>query len=504
MTSPLETARHPETLTRVCISPLTRVEGHGKVTLLLDADNHIQQARLHIVEFRGFERFIQGRPYWELPVLVQRLCGICPVSHHLAAAKACDEIVGVDRLTPTAEKVRRLMHLGQTLQSHALHFFHLSSPDLLFGFDDEVSHRNILGVIRDHPEIAKRGVLLRKFGQEVIRVTAGKRVHGTGAIPGGVNKALSVEDRDYLAADVDQMVEWAEESVQLMKRIFLTNRDYHARFGAVDANTLGLIGPGGVFELYHGGLRARDADGNSLLDHLDYRGYEQVIREEIKPWSYMKFPFLTQLGPQQGWYRVGPLARVNNCDRFDTPLAEREREDFAATGGGRPLQAALATHWARLIELLYCAEAIRELLPDADLLGTELRLGGEMRDRGIGVVEAPRGTLFHHYEIDADGLVSRANLIVSTTNNNQAMNTAIRQVASHYLDGLELTEPLLNQIEVAIRAYDPCLSCATHALGRMPLVVDLMDSSGGLVSTICRHSDGSLEGPPGDLARATG
>jgi NAD-reducing hydrogenase large subunit len=504
MTSSLETARHPETLRRVCIEPLTRVEGHGKVTLLLDEDNHIQQARLHIVEFRGFERFIQGRPYWELPVLVQRLCGICPVSHHLAAAKACDQLIGVDRLTPTAEKVRRLMHLGQTLQSHALHFFHLSSPDLLFGFDDAVAHRNIVGVIQDHPEIAKRGVLMRKFGQEVIRVTAGKRVHGTGALPGGVNKSLSTEERDYLAADVDQMVDWAEQSVQLIKRIFLTNRDYHYRFGAVDANTLGLVGPDGAFELYHGGVRAKDAAGNTLLDHQDYRDYEEVIREEIKPWSYMKFPFLTQLGPERGWYRVGPLARVNNCDRFDTPLAEQERQDFAAAGEGRPLQAALATHWARLIELLYCAEAIRELLPDPDLLGAELRLRGEMRSKGIGVVEAPRGTLFHHYEIDGDGLVTRANLIVSTTNNNQAMNTAIRQVAAHYLDGRELTEPLLNQVEVAIRAYDPCLSCATHALGRMPLELELVDASGALVDRIHRHPDGTLEATSGRPIGASG
>ncbi|MFZ0788971.1 MAG: Ni/Fe hydrogenase subunit alpha [Chromatiaceae bacterium] len=496
MSSSLETALHPEALKRVCIEPLTRVEGHGKVTLLLDDDNHIQQARLHIVEFRGFEKFIQGRPYWELPVLVQRLCGICPVSHHLAAAKACDQLIGVDRLTPTAEKIRLLMHLGQVLQSHALHFFHLSSPDLLFGFDDPVAHRNIVGVIQDHPEVAKQGVLLRKFGQEVIRITSGKRVHGTGALPGGVNKNLSVEERDYLLADVDRMVEWAEQSVQIMKRIFMTNPEYHYRFGAVDANTLGLIGPSGAFELYHGGLRAKDADGNTLLDHFDYRDYEQVIREEIKSWSYMKFPFLTQLGPEQGWYRVGPLARVNNCDRFDTPLAEQERQDFAAAGEGRPLQAALATHWARLIELLYCAEAIRELLADPDLLGKELRLRGEMRPQGIGVIEAPRGTLFHHYEIDEDGLVTRANLIVSTTNNNQAMNSSIRQVAADYLDGRELTEPLLNQIEVAIRAYDPCLSCATHALGRMPLEIDLCERGGELIDRLYRHSDGSFERAP--------
>jgi NAD-reducing hydrogenase large subunit len=493
MTASLETARRPEHLRRVCIEPLTRVEGHGKVTLLVDDDNRVHQARLHIVEFRGFEKFIQGRPYWELPVLVQRLCGICPVSHHLAAAKACDQLVGVERLTPTAEKIRRLMHLGQVFQSHALHFFHLSSPDLLFGFDDAVAHRNIVGLMRDYPQIATQGVLMRKFGQEVIRVTAGKRVHGTGALPGGVNKSLTAAERDELKADADRMVDWAEGAVQLIKRLILANPDFHYRFGAVDANTISLIRDDGAFELYHGGLRARDPNGSSLFDRLDYRDYAQTLQEEIKPWSYMKFPFIAELGPERGWYRVGPLARVNNCDRFDTPLAEQERQDFAAAGEGRPLQAALAIHWARMIELLYCAEAIRELLADPDLLGQDLRVRGEMRQTGIGVLEAPRGTLFHHYEIDSEGLVTRANLIVSTTNNNQAMNATIRQVAAHYLDGRELTEPLLNQIEVAIRAYDPCLSCATHALGRMPLELELADEEGRILDRLFRHPDGSVE-----------
>ena len=496
MSSSLESAAHPEHLKRVVIEPLTRVEGHGKVTLLQDDDNRVRQARLHIVEFRGFEKFIQGRPYWELPVVVQRLCGICPVSHHLAAAKATDQLVGVDELTPTAEKVRRLMHFGQTFQSHALHFFHLSSPDLLFGFDDSVPHRNIVGVIQDHPEIARQGVLMRKYGQEVIRVTAGKRVHGTGAVPGGVNKSLSAEERDYLRKDVDQMIAWAESAVQLMKKIFMQNPDYHYAFARVDANTLGLIRGDGAFEIYHGGLRAKDPTGETIFDHLDYQDYEQVFREEVKPWSYMKFPFIAALGPERGWYRVGPLARVNNCDRFDTPLAEQERHDFMAAGEGRPLQAALATHWARLIELLHCAEAIKELLRDPDLLGSELRLRGEMRSKGIAVVEAPRGTLFHHYEIDGDGLVRKANLIVSTTNNNQAMNESIRQVASHYLDGKELTEPLLNQVEVAIRAFDPCLSCATHAVGKMPLEIELVDAAGQVVDRIHKRASGEIEHDP--------
>jgi NAD-reducing hydrogenase large subunit len=493
MTSPLESATHPQKLKRVVVEPLTRVEGHGKVTLLQDEDNRIHQARLHIVEFRGFEKFVQGRPYWELPVVVQRLCGICPVSHHLAAAKATDQLVGVDALTPTAEKVRRLMHLAQTLQSHALHFFYLSSPDLLFGFDDQVAHRNIVGLIRDRPQIAKRGVLLRKYGQEVIRITCGKRIHGTGAIPGGVNKSLSTQERDSLAKDIDRVVQWAEESVQLIKRIFMQHPDYHYGFANVDANTLSMVRPDGAFEVYHGGLRARDPGGGTIFDHVDYRDYERYFKEEVKPWSYMKFPFIADLGPEAGWYRVGPLARVNNCDRFDMPLAEQERQDFKAAGEGRPLQASLANHWARLIELLYCAEAIRDLLDDPDLLGRDLRLRGAMREKGIGVLEAPRGTLFHHYEIDPDGLVRKANLIVATTNNNQVMNECIREVASRYLDGKVLTEPLLNQIEVAIRAYDPCLSCATHALGKMPLRIELVNPGGELLDRIQRNPDGRIE-----------
>ena len=462
--SSIETAEHPEKLNRVVIEPLTRVEGHGKVTLLQDDDNRIRQARLHIVEFRGFEKFIQGRPYWELPVIVQRLCGICPVSHHLAAAKATDMLVGASQLTPTAEKIRRLMHYGQTLQSHALHFFHLCSPDLLFGFDDEVRHRNIVGVIEDHPDIAKQGVMLRKYGQEVIRLTAGKRIHGTGAIPGGVNKSLDKEEIDYLTKDIDQIVQWGQDAVELIKQIFFEQKEYHMAFATIDTNMLSMIAGDGAFDIYHGGLRACDSSGNPVFDHADYTQYTDYVSEEVKNWSYMKFPFINTLGSENGWYRVGPLARVNNCDFFTTPLAESERRIFSETADGKPMQSTLAYHWARLIELLYCAEAIQELLQDPDISGNDLVVRGDMQNCGIGVIEAPRGTLFHHYETDDDGIVTKANLIVSTTNNNQAMNESIRQVASTYLDGNKLTEPLLNQIEVAIRAYDPCLSCATHCL----------------------------------------
>jgi len=483
----LETAANPAGLRRVAIDPVSRVEGHGKVTILLDADDRVHQVRLHIVEFRGFEKFVQGRPYWELPVMVQRLCGICPVSHHLAAAKALDVVVGAPRLTPTAEKVRRLMHYGQILQSHALHFFHLASPDLLFGFDSEVGRRNIVGVAAEHPEIARRGVLLRKYGQEVIRVTAGKRVHGTGAIPGGVNKALTEDERSTLLADAYQMIAWARDAVALVKKLHLSNIALYNSFGAFRSNMLSLVAPDGGLDLYHGALRARDATGTILFDQLGYDRYWDRITEEVKPWSYMKFPFLRELGPEAGWYKVGPLARVQNCDHIPTPFADAERREFVDFGGGQPVHATLAYHWARMIEMLFAAEEIKELLHDDDLLGDDLVVTGERHRRGVGVIEAPRGTLIHHYRLNNNDQVLRANLIVSTTHNNQALNEAIRQVAKRYLDGRKLTEGLLNHVEVAIRAFDPCLSCATHALGKMPLAVELVDAEGKTIDALTTH-----------------
>ncbi|MGR8951630.1 MAG: Ni/Fe hydrogenase subunit alpha [Gammaproteobacteria bacterium] len=491
----LETAENSEQLKRVVVDPVSRVEGHGKVTLLLDKNNQVKQARLHIVEFRGFERFIQGRPYWELPVLVQRLCGICPVSHHLAAAKAIDQLVGVDpaNLTPSATKLRRLLHFGQVLQSHALHFFHLSSPDLLFGFESEIGKRNIIAVLNDYPNIGLQGVKLRKYGQEVIRMVCGKRIHGTGAIAGGMNKSLSKAERDYLREDVEQVIEWAADSVALIKKVHCSSLPYYDEFATIRSNYLGLIQPNGALELYHGGIRAKNDQGETLLDHFDYCRYNEVIHEEVRSWSYMKFPYLLSLGRENGWYRVGPLARVNNCDFIDTPLAEAARVEFKAHSDEAMVHSTLAFHWARLIELLHCAESIKTLLYDPDIMGHDLVTQGEKRYEGIGVIEAPRGTLFHHYRVDENDIVTKANLIVSTTSNNTAMNESVRQVAATYLSGRELTEPLLNNLEVAIRAYDPCLSCATHAVGKMPLQLELIDAEGHLVDKLIKHNDGRID-----------
>jgi NAD-reducing hydrogenase large subunit len=467
---------------RIVIEPVTRVEGHGKVTILLDEQNRVEQARLHIVEFRGFERFIQDRPFWEVPVLVQRLCGICPVSHHLAAAKAVDRIVGGENLTPTALKVRLLMHHGQFLQSHALHFFHLCSPDLLFGFDSDVQQRHVLGVAARYPELATQGVLLRKFGQEVIKATAGKKIHGTGAVPGGVNKNLSISERDGLLKDMDQILDWSRGALKLAKDYTVDNLEKLAPFGSFDSNHLSIVGADGAYDIYDGGLRARTATGELIFDHVDNQRYAAYLSEEVRSWSYMKFPFIRSLGPDKGWYRVGPLARINNCEYIDTPEAEEARREFKALTDDKPNNLTMAYHWARMIELLHSAETIQRLLGDSDLQGTDLVVKGKRREEAVGIIEAPRGTLFHHYRVNANDQIVQANLIVSTTNNNEPMNRAVRKVAEDHLSGVpEITEGLLNHVEVAIRAYDPCLSCATHAMGRMPLVVELIASDGTVV-----------------------
>ena len=489
MTSTLEKAEHPEKLRRVAIEPVSRVEGHGKVTILLDDQHRVHQVRLHIVEFRGFERFIQGRPYWEVPVMVQRLCGICPVSHHLAAAKALDLVVGARRLTRTAEKVRRLMHYGQILQSHALHFFHLASPDLLFGFGSDMQTRNVVGVIGAFPEIAKQGILLRKFGQEVIRITAGKRIHGTGAIPGGVNKSVSAAERDELLAPMKDVIEWSRGAVRLIADHHAARRAEYDAFGTVRSNILSLVGKNGELDLYDGTLRARDPDGAILFEGVDSQQYRSQLKENVRSWSYMKFPFIGSMGADQGWYKVGPLARIQNCDRIATPLAEEARQELIATAPGTLVHAPLAYHWARMIEMLHAAEVIEGLLHDDDLQGDQLLASGPRAIQGVGIIEAPRGTLIHHYEVDSQDLITMCNLIVSTTHNNQAMNEAIRQVARQYLDGHEPTEGLLNHIEVAIRAFDPCLSCATHALGKMPLRVEIVDASGVCVERLVRDGE---------------
>ncbi len=468
---------------KIVIDPVTRVEGHGKVTIRLNEAGEVEQARFHVVEFRGFERFIQGRMYWEVPVIVQHLCGICPVSHHLGAGKAMDMVAGVDKLTPTAEKMRRLMHYGQVLQSNALNFFHLASPDLLLGFEAPVARRNIVGVIEEFPEVGKWAIFIRKFGQQVIEATGARRIHPRLCVPGGVNQNLSVERRDGLRKDIDQIIEWCGRALELYKGFVGKNEELHRNFASFPSNYMSLVAAGGGMDLYDGTLRAIDADGNVIFEGVRPVEYRDYLIEEVRSWSYMKFPHIRSLGRENGWYRVGPLAQLNNCAFIPTPIAEAARLDFMAQGQGGCVHATLAYHWARLICMIHCAEVVRDLLFDDDLQGNDLVLSGERRPEGVAIIEAPRGTLLHHYAVDGNDQVTSANLIVSTTNNNEAMNRAVTKVARDDLVGHEITEGLLNHIEVAIRAYDPCLSCATHALGDMPLIVTLEDAEGAVIAT---------------------
>jgi NAD-reducing hydrogenase large subunit len=482
---------------KITIDPVTRVEGHGRVTIQLDERGKVERARFHIVEFRGFERFIQGHPYWEAPLLVQRLCGICPVSHHLAAAKAIDQVYGVDPqdLHPTASRIRRLLHYAQVFQSHALHFFYLASPDLLFGINAPVQKRSVGAVALEHSDLARKGIQMRQFGQELIKALAGKKIHGITAIPGGVHKNFYPEERDYFLQEnetpsIDTMIEWSQEVVAFIK-------DYHDRhfswldsFASYPSGHLGLVGHNGTHELYDGCMRAIDSNGEVTLNDVHSDSYLKYFGEGVEKWSYMKFPFLRHLGRKSGWNRVGPLARLNVCDSISTPLANQELCEFKAYTNGRPNNHTMHSHWARLIEVLHCAEQIRNLLTDRTILDEVERPPVNRRPEGIGIIEAPRGTLIHHYKVDEKGSITKCNLIVSTTHNNEPMNRAVQWVAQNVLDQQqEISDGMLNQVEVAIRAYDPCLSCATHSMGQMPLILTVLDAAGNVTAEHVKESN---------------
>ena len=480
---------------KLVIDPVTRIEGHGKVVVHLDDDNQVTDAKLHVVEFRGFERFIQGHPYWEAPMLLQRICGICFVSHHLCGAKALDDMVGVGlkqgiNVTPVAEKMRRLGHYGQMLQSHQTAYYYLIAPEMMFGIEAAPEQRNIEGLIEANPELVKRAIQLRKWGQEVIKAVLGKRMHGISSIPGGVNKNLSIAERDRLLKgedgliNMDQVIAYAVEGLELFYDYHEKYRHQVDSFGYAPALDMCLVNEAGDADYYHGQLRVQDADKN-VVAQFDYHDYLDHFSEAVEEWSYMKFPYLKALGREAGSVRVGPLARMNITRSLPTPLAQEALERFQHYTKGKASQMTLHYNWARVIEILLAAEMIRDLLHDPDLQKDQLLLTpppGAWTGEGVGVVEAPRGTLLHHYRANESGEMTFANLIVSTTQNNQVINRTVRQVAQDWLGGkAEITEGMMNAIEVGIRAYDPCLSCATHALGKMPLHVSVVDAQGSVV-----------------------
>jgi NAD-reducing hydrogenase large subunit len=478
--------------TTLVIDPVTRIEGHGKVVIEIDDDHNVTDARLHVVEFRGYERFIQGHPYWEAPVLMQRICGICFVSHHLAGAKALDDMVGAGtQLTPTAVKMRRLGHYAQMLQSHVTAYFYLVVPEMLFGIDAAPEKRNFIGLIEANPELVKRVVRLRKWGQEVIEAVFGKRMHGISSVPGGVNKSLTPADVDRFLRggdglpSIDQVIEDAQLGLQMFYDFHEQHRGEVDAFAKVPALNMALVDDDGNVDYYDGRLRITDNDKN-VVREFDYRDYLDHFSEGVEKWTYMKFPFLTDLGREAGSVRVGPLARLNVTKTLPTPIAAEALEIFHAYTGGSANTMTLHTNWARTIEIIHAAEVVKDLLGDPDICKDDLVVSpGEHAwvGEGVGVVEAPRGSLLHHYRADREGNITFANLIVATTQNNQVLNRTVRSVAEDYLGGkTEITEGMMNAIEVGIRAYDPCLSCATHALGQMPLIVTLVDARGRVIN----------------------
>ena len=464
--------------TKITIEPVTRIEGHAKVVVHLDDAGKVESARLHVNEFRGFEKFCEGRLFYEMPLITERICGICPVSHHLASAKACDEILGVSIPRP-ARLLRELMHMGQTIQSHAMHFFELAGPDLLLGFDADPAIRNVVGLYTRNPELTRQAVALRKFGQEIIARVGDRKIHPNFAIPGGVNKALKVEDRDWILGQFEQMLGIAKVGLDLMKGWASANSATLQSFANFPTAYMGMVADNDALALYDGQIRLVDA-GRQPLARFNGSEYLRFIGEHVENWSYLKFPFYKPLGWPDGSYRVGPLGRLNAATQIGTPLAQAEYEIFQQLAGGGVVSGTLFYHYARLIELLYAIEHAQQLLLDGDITSTDLRAGGAIRNHeGVGVIEAPRGTLWHHYQVDDDGRLTRINLIVATGNNNYAMSRAVEEVAKAYIPvGGAVPEGALNRIEAAIRAYDPCLSCSTHALGRMPMIVTVIDANG--------------------------
>ncbi len=469
----------------ITINPVTRIEGHAKITIQLDAAGNVADTQFHVVEFRGFEKFCEGRYFAEMPQITARICGICPVSHLLASAKACDAVLGVPIPRP-ARLLRELLHMGQLAQSHALSFFHLSAPDLLLGYDADPAVRNVVGLIQKHPDIALKGVRLRKFGQEVIRLTGGRKIHPDFPVPGGVNKALAAAERDEMLKGLPEAFDHAKFALDLLKKYQDAHHDEVEGFATFDSNYLGLVQPDGALEHYDGNLRFVDATGNIVHDQVPPDKYLDVIVEATEPWSYLKFPFLKQLGYPGGMYRVGPLARLNLVDRISTPQANVAWGVWEACRD-KVRRSSFYYHWARLIEILYALERIEQLLHDPEICATDVLVTAKPANaQGVGVIEAPRGTLFHHYWVDEHGRIEKVNLIVATGHNNLARNRAVLAVAQKYVKGSRLQEGMLNRVEAAIRCYDPCLSCSTHAAGQMPLHVDLVDAGGTLLQTVQR------------------
>lgn len=462
---------------QILIDPVTRIEGHAKITIQLNDSGEVEDAHLHVTQVRGFEKFVEGRPFAEMPSLMARICGICPVSHLIASAKACDALLAV-QIPPTAAKLRQIMNLAQIAQSHALSFFYLASPDLLLGMDADPAKRNLFGVMQANPQMARDGVKLRQTGQKIIELLGGKRIHPAWVVPGGVNEPLSAETREQILAMLPEAIKIAQRTLDWFKPTLARFEAEIATFASFSGLFMGLVDENGNLEMYDGRLRIADTDGNTIADHLNPSNYQKFITEAVEPHSYLKSPYYKPLGYPHGIYRVGPLARLSIADRCGTPLADAEQAEFRKLDR----RSSFHYHYARLIEILYAFEKIDQLLHEPDILSTHVRAFASPNSReGVGTSEAPRGTLMHHYKIDDNGLITHANLIIATGHNNLAMNRGVLQVARHFISEGQLSEGALNRVEAVVRAFDPCLSCSTHAVGQMPLHVQVLDTHGTVV-----------------------
>ncbi|MBK6937472.1 MAG: Ni/Fe hydrogenase subunit alpha [Chitinophagaceae bacterium] len=472
---------------KIFISPVTRIEGHANITLELDDNGNVSDALFHVNEFRGFEKFCEGRMYTEMPTITPRICGICPTSHTLASVKACEMIQGI-KPTYTANLLRRLMHIGQNLSSHALSFFHLSSPDFLMGYDSDPAKRNIIGMAEKYPDIAVRGIRLRKFGQELSERITGKKIHIMGIVPGGMAYPLTEENRKALLKWIPEALETVRLGINIIKKFHEDNPEMVRTFATSPTLYLGTVGHGGEHELYDGKLRFMDGDGIILQDQLDPARYLEFIAERSVNWSYLKYPYFKPYGFDRGFYRVGPLARLNVCSRMKTPQAQEEFEKFKHMSGGKPVHGTFYYHYTRLIEALSDVEDAERILKDPEVTSLNIQHHGRWNyTEGIGSSEAPRGTLFHHYKTDETGKLLKVNLLIATGQNNPSMNRSVLEVARQYVKGDDIKEGMLNRVESTIRCYDPCLSCSTHALGQMPMVIEVKDKNGNLVKRVERN-----------------
>jgi NAD-reducing hydrogenase large subunit len=470
---------------RITIDPVTRIEGHAKIVIQLDDSGHVAGTEFHVTQIRGFEKFTEGRPFYEMPGITSRICGICPISHLLASSKACDAIMAL-RIPPTARKLRELLHCAQTVQSHALSFFYLSAPDFLLGMDSDVATRNVLGVIASHPEVARDGIELRKFGLQLIDSLAQERVHPSWVVPGGVGAPLTAAARDRMLADLPAAKNIADRTMRFFKGALDNFKDEIAFFGSAPTMYAGLVDRKGNLQLYEGNLRFRSANGEIIEDQIPAEEYAEWIGEASLRESYLKAPYFKPQGFPNGVYRVGPLARINVADQCGTPRADAELTEFRQRFGS-PAHSAFLYHYARLIEIIHALERIEVLLNDPQILETHVRAtGGVNALEGVGVIEAPRGVLIHHYKVNEQGGIAWANLIVATGHNNLAIGRSIQQVSEHFIDGTKLQEGMVNRVSAVVRAYDPCLSCSTHAIGEPAVRIQLVGPTGDLLDELGR------------------